>query len=58
MTQVLSFVDRKVAYMGKSWEFYKKTEEYLGMNKLNLNTNKTELIFFSRTNSDFVSIFL
>ena len=27
------------------------------MNKLNLNTNKTELIFFSRNNSDFESIF-
>ena len=28
------------------------------MKKLTLNTNKTELIFFSRDNSDFGSIFL
>ena len=35
----------------------KKTEEYIEMNKLTLNTNKTELIFFSRNNSDFGSIF-
>ena len=57
MTQVLSVVDRKVAYMEKSRKFYKKTEEYVEMNKLTLNTNKTELIFFSRDNSDFGSSF-
>ena len=58
MTQVLSVVDRKVAYMEKSRKFYKKTEEYVEMNKLTLKTNKNELIFFSRDNSDFGSIFL
>ena len=34
-----------------------KTEEYVEMNQLTLNTNRTELIFFSRDNSDFESIF-
>ena len=57
MTHVLSVVDRQVAYMEKSRKFYKKTEEYVEMNKLTLNTKKTELIFFSRDNSDFRSIF-
>ena len=38
-------------------EILQKTEEYVEMNKLTLNTNKTELIFFSRDNSDFESIF-
>ena len=57
MTQVLSVVDRKVAYMETSRKCYKKTEEYVEMNKLKLNTNKTELIFFSPNNSEFGSIF-
>ena len=55
MTQVFSVVDRKVAYMEKS-EILQKTEEYVEMNKLTLNTNKTKVIFFSRDNSDFGSI--
>ena len=38
-------------------EVLQKTNEYVEMNKLNLNTNKTELIFFSGNNSDFGSIF-
>ena len=37
-------------------EILQKTEEYADMNKLNLKTNKTELIFFLRINSDFGSI--
>ena len=45
MTQVLSVVDRKVAYMEKSRKFDKKTEEFIEMNKLTLNTNKTDLSF-------------
>ena len=57
MTQVLSVVDRKVAYMEEVTEILQKTEEYVEMNKLSLNTKKTELIFFSRDNSDFGSIF-
>ena len=57
MTQVMSVVDRKVAYMEKSRKYYKKTEEYVEMSKLILNTIKTELIFFSRDNFDFGSIF-
>ena len=57
MTQVLTGVERKVAYMEKSRKFYKKTEKYIEMNKLTLNTNKTELIFFSRDNSNFGSNF-
>ena len=57
MTQVLSVVDRKVAYMEKSRKFYKKLWKFVEINKLTLNTNKTKLIFFSRDNSDFGSIF-
>ena len=38
-------------------EILQKTEEYVEINKLTLNTNKTEVIFFSRNNSDFGSIF-
>ena len=41
----------------KVMEIFQKTEECVEMNKLTLNTNKTELIFFSRDNSDFGSIF-
>ena len=57
MTQVLSVVDRKKAYMEKSYKFLKKIEENVEMNKLTSNTNKSELIFFSRGNSDFGYIF-
>ena len=53
MTQVLSVVYRKVAFM----EILQKTEEYVGMNKLTLNINKTELFFLSCDNFDFGSIF-
>ena len=42
---------------GNVTEILQKTEEYVKMNKLTLNTNKTELIFFSRNNLDFGSIF-
>ena len=49
-------VMEKYVYMEKSRKIYKK-QEYVEMNKLTLNTNKTELIFFSRDNSDFGSIF-
>ena len=52
------FCGQKGSLHGKVMGILQKTEKYLGMNKLNLNTNKTELIFFSRTNSDFGSIFL
>ena len=41
----------------KIMEILQKTEEYVEMNKLTLNTNKTQLIFFSRDKSDFGSIF-
>ena len=41
----------------KIMEALQKSEEYVEMNKLTLNTNKTELIFFSRDKSDFGSIF-
>ena len=40
----------------KSRKFCKK-QECVEINKLNLNTNKTELIFFSRYYSDFGSVF-
>ena len=54
-----SFVCRgqKGSLHRKVTEIIQKTEEYVEMNKLTLNTNKTELIFFSRKNSDFESIF-
>ena len=45
MTQKVSVLDRKVACMEKSRKFYKKTEEWVEMNKLTLNTSKAELIF-------------
>ena len=48
---------QKGSLHGKVTEILQKTEEYVEMNKLTLNTNKTELIFFSRHNSDFGSIF-
>ena len=48
---------QKGSLHGKVTEILQKTEEYVEMNKLTLNTNKTELIFFSRDNSDFGSIF-
>ena len=58
MIQVLSVVDRKVAYMEKLRKFYKKNRRICRDEQTNsLNTNKTELIFFSRNNSDFGSIF-
>ena len=41
----------------KITETLQKTEEYVEMNKLTLNTNKTEIFFFSRDNSDLRSIF-
>ena len=41
----------------KVTEILQKTEEYVEMNKLTLNTKKAELIFFSRDNLDFGSIF-
>ena len=57
MTQVFSVEDRRVAYMEKSRKFLQKREEYVEMNKLTVNTNKTEINFFSRDNSDFGSFF-
>ena len=47
---------QKGSLHGKVTEILQKTEDYVEMNKLTLNTNKTELIFFSRDNSDFGSI--
>ena len=48
---------QKRSLHGKVMENLQKTEECVEMNKITLNTNKTELIFFSRDNSDFGSIF-
>ena len=48
---------QKSSLHGKVMEILQKTEEHVEMNKLTLNTNKTGLIFFSRDNSDFRSIF-
>ena len=48
---------QKCSLHRKVTEILQKTEEYVEMNKLTLNTNKTELIFFSRDNSDFGHIF-
>ena len=56
MTQVLSVLESKVAYMEKSRKFY-KTKTYVETNKLTLITSKTKFIFFSRNNSDLGSIF-
>ena len=42
---------------GKVTEILHKTEEYVETNKQTLNTNKNELNFFSRDNSDFESFF-
>ena len=56
MTQVFC-CGQKDSLHGKVTEILQKTEEYVELNKLTLNTNKTELIFFSRDNSDFGSIF-
>ena len=39
-------------------EIFQRTEAYIETNKLTLNTNKTELIFFSRDNTDFGSNFV
>ena len=47
---------QKSSLHGKIEELLKKTEEYVEMNKLTLNTNKTGLIIFSRNNSYFGSI--
>ena len=38
-------------------EILQKAEEYVEMKKLTLSTNKTQLIFFSRDNSDFGSVY-
>ena len=52
------YFDRKVAYIKKLIQFYKKkTEKFGEMNKISLSTKKTELIIFSCKNSDFRSIF-
>ena len=48
---------QKCSLDGKVMKILQKTEEYVEMNKLTLNTNKTELMFFLRDNSDFGSIF-
>ena len=48
---------QKGSLHGKVKEILQKTEEYVERNKLALNTNKTELKFSSRDNSDFGSIF-
>ena len=48
---------QKSSLYGKVMEVLQKTEDYVEMNKLTLNTNKTRLIFFSGYNSDFGSIF-
>ena len=62
-TKLLSVADtiivccgQKSSLQGKVTEKLQKTEQYVEMKKLTLNTNKTELIFFSRYNSDFGSI--
>ena len=62
-TKLLSVVDtfivccgKKRSLQGKVTEKLQKTEEYVEMKKLTLNTNKTELIFFSRDNFNFGSI--
>ena len=65
MEKVIQFADdtsivgcgQKGSLHGKVTVILQKTEEFVQMNKLTLNTNKTELIFFSRDNSDFGSIF-
>ena len=50
---------QKSSLHGKVMEILqKKTEELVEINKLTLNTNKTELILFSRSNSDFGSFFV
>ena len=56
MTQVLS-CENENSLHGKIKEVLQKTEEYVEMNKLSLNTTKTKLIIFSHDNSDFGSIF-
>ena len=48
---------QKGSLRGKVTEILQKTEEYIELNKLTLNTNKTEFIFFSRKNSDSEYIF-
>ena len=42
---------------GKVMEILQKTDKYVEMNKLTLNTKKTELIFLACENSDLGSIF-
>ena len=49
---------QKGSLHGKVPEMLQKTEEYVETNKLTLNTNKTELIFFSRDSSWFRIYFL
>ena len=44
---------QKISLLGKVMESLQTTEDYVEMNKLTLNTNKTELTLFSRNNSDF-----
>ena len=54
MEKVIQFADdtsivccgQKGSLHGKVTEILQKTEKYVEMNKLTLNTNKTELIFF------------
>ena len=48
---------QKTRLHGEVMEILQETEEYVEMNKLTLNINKTEIIFFSRDNSDFGSFF-
>ena len=63
--KVIQFVDdtsivccgHKGSLHGKVTECLQKTKEYVEINELTLNTNKTELIFFSRDNSDFGSFY-
>ena len=57
MTQVFC-CGQKSSLLGEVLEMLQKTEEFIEMNKQTLNTNKTELIFFSRNNSVFGSFFL
>ena len=55
-TTHFSFICMEKSYMENYKEISQKTEEYVEMNKLTVN-GKTNLIFFSRNNSDFGSIF-
>ena len=55
--KVIQFADgtsivcgQKSSLLGKVMEFLQKNREHEEMNKLTLNTNETELIFFCRDN--------